>query len=195
MDSVRYFVGVLLVVSIPPAVAWWYLIHPFVAFWRRLGARTAMATVILLMVSAMVLLAMVRGRLMGPDLGTDGRLLGVAAVLAVVAVSIGVWRRRHLTTRILAGMPELEGDAGNLLTEGPYAVLRHPRYVEVACAVFAYAAFSNFVGPWIVAVATLPALHLVVLLEERELLQRFGADYEAYRARVPRYLPRWGSAG
>jgi protein-S-isoprenylcysteine O-methyltransferase Ste14 len=188
-------VGVLLVVGIPPGVAWWFLIHPFVGFWRRLGARTALATVALSMISTMVLLAMVRDRLMGRDLGTDWRLVAVAAVLATAAVSIGTWRRRHLTTRVLAGMPELEGDAGNLLTEGPYAVLRHPRYVEVACAVFAYAAFSNHVGPWVVAVATLPALHLVVVLEERELRERFGAEYEAYRARVPRYLPRWGAAG
>ena len=35
-----------------------------------------------------------------------------------------------------------------------------------------------------------PILHLVVLLEERELLERFGDAYRDYAGRVPRYVPR-----
>jgi protein-S-isoprenylcysteine O-methyltransferase Ste14 len=32
---------------------------------------------------------------------------------------------------------------------------------------------------------------IIIPLEERELLARFGADYEAYRRRVPRIMPRF----
>jgi protein-S-isoprenylcysteine O-methyltransferase Ste14 len=35
-----------------------------------------------------------------------------------------------------------------------------------------------------------PAIHLVVLLEEPELRERFGAEYEEYCGRVPRYIPK-----
>lgn len=190
MATVRYIVGVLLVVSMPPAVVWWFLVHPFVAFWRRLGARAALTTVAVLMVALLLALIPVRGALLGRDLGTSWPLVVLAVLLVLGGVSLGVWRRRYLNQRMLAGINELEGDARTLLTQGPYALVRHPRYVEVAVLTFAYAAFANHVGSWIVALLTLPALHAVVLLEERELAERFGNAWEEYRARVPRYLPR-----
>ena len=85
---------------------------------------------------------------------------------------------------------EIAGRAeSTLLTQGPYAVIRHPRYVEVLLATFAYAFFANYVGVYAVALATIPALHLVVILEERELADRFGSEWVEYAQRVPRYVP------
>jgi protein-S-isoprenylcysteine O-methyltransferase Ste14 len=37
---------------------------------------------------------------------------------------------------------------------------------------------------------TLPVMHIIVLLEEKELKERFGRDYEDYCRRVPRYIPK-----
>ena len=190
MALARYVVGVLLVVSMPPAILWWILLHPLVAFWRRLGARRAMGVVSVLMVAMAVALVPCRDALLGRNLGTTWVLVAVAACLTAGAAALAVWRRRFLDSRILSGMPELEGDARRLLTEGPYALVRHPRYVEVALWTFAYACFSNYVGAYVLAVLTLPLLHVVVLLEERELAARFGAAWAEYRARVPRYVPR-----
>jgi len=33
-------------------------------------------------------------------------------------------------------------------------------------------------------------MHIIVLLEEKELKERFGHDYEEYCRRVPRYIPK-----
>ncbi len=192
MGLIRYVVGVLLVVSMPPAILWWIVVHPFVAFWRRLGARPAVGVVSALMAALALGLVPVRDALLGQDLGTSWPMVAVAAVLMAGAGLLAARRKRHLKFRILAGMPELEGDAGTLLTEGPYAVIRHPRYVEVAAAALAYACFANYAGAYVVAALTLPLLHLIVVLEERELARRFGTAWEEYRSRVPRYFPRWG---
>lgn len=192
MQSIRYFVGVLLVVTLPPAVVWWFVVHPFVDFWRRLGARRAIWAVGTMMTASMVPLWLARQHLVGRDLGTHWALVGVAALLLAGAFYLGLRRRRQLTMKVLSGLPELQedGKGGKLLQEGLYARIRHPRYVEVAAGVLGYAALANHIGTWIMAALLIPSLHLVVLLEERELARRFGAEYEAYRARVPRYIPR-----
>jgi len=192
MDRIRYLVGVLLVVSLPPAVVWWFVVHPFVGFWRRVGAKPAIWAVGIMMTAGMVGLWFIRRPLVGRDLGTHWILIALGTVFLCLALYLGMRRRKQLTMRILSGLPELQADGkgGELLTGGMYAHVRHPRYVEVVVGVFGYAALANHLGAWITAVALLPAIHLVVILEERELARRFGTEYEAYRARVPRYLPR-----
>jgi protein-S-isoprenylcysteine O-methyltransferase Ste14 len=193
VNTFRYIVGVLLVVGLPPGVLWWFLLHPFVGFWRKLGVRLTMIVLGLFLLASVLALVSIRDFLLGADLGLSWPLFAVGIVLMVLAAWIGLKRRKHLTIRILAGIPEVEAEPqrqGKLLEEGPYAVIRHPRYVEVVLATFAYAAIANHVGSWIVVIAMLPLLHLVVILEERELVERFGEAYRDYAARVPRYMPR-----
>ena len=54
----------------------------------------------------------------------------------------------------------------------------------------AYACVANFSGTWALTLMSLPGLHLVVLLEESELRDRFGAQYVEYCRRVPRWIPQ-----
>ena len=193
MDTFRYVVGLLLVVGLPPGLAWWFLVHPFVGFWRGFGARVTMAVMILFYAASLTGLFLLRQSLLGPDLGLSWPIFALGVVLCVIAGWMGWKRKKYLSMRILAGVPEVEADPekrGQLLREGPYAVIRHPRYAEIVFATFGYAALANYLGCWILAVLTLPVLHLVVLMEERELRDRFGEAYREYAARVPRYLPR-----
>lgn len=190
MSRIRYVFAVLTVIGLPPAILWWYLIHPFVHFWRRVGAAVSQATVGVLMIGLMGVLWMVRGALVGRDLGTNPVLVGVGIALMAAAAAFGAWRRKTLTFRILAGTPELDGTGGTLLTEGPYALMRNPRYVEVLVGMAGYALLANYQGVYLVAALSALGIHGVVLLEERELAQRFGDAWTAYRTRVPRYLPR-----
>jgi protein-S-isoprenylcysteine O-methyltransferase Ste14 len=102
--------------------------------------------------------------------------------------------KKHLQLNIMTGMPELdpEGSGVPLLTEGIYARVRHPRYLAVMVGFAAVALFVNYVGIYVFTVLTVPLLWLVVLLEERELLDRYGLEYERYQREVPMFLPRFG---
>ena len=191
MSTARYVIAVLLVISLPPAIVWWYVIHPFVGFWRKIGKPITYTVMTVLFLGSVVGLFAVRDALVLTDLGTSWIMVGVAAVLVIPAIWLAILRAKYLSFGILAGVPELDADGsgGKLLNQGIYAVIRHPRYVEIALGSLAYAAFANYLGGYILALLTIPGIHAVVVMEEKELAERFGEEYEAYRASVPRYIP------
>jgi protein-S-isoprenylcysteine O-methyltransferase Ste14 len=100
--------------------------------------------------------------------------------------------KRQLKLRTFIGLQELSGaDPGDrLLQEGIYGVVRHPRYLSVIVGTAGFAMFVNYVGAYLMVLASIPALFLVTILEERELAHRFGVEYEEYRSRVPAIFPR-----
>jgi len=191
MAQARYALGVLILISVPISIGLWYAIHPFARAWRRVGP---IWTYVILAVPACAVCALVwsnRDFLLGTDLGTQPLLIALAVPGLVAGGLLARARRRHLTQRVLTGVPELSSrDKGRLLTEGVYARVRNPRYLEFLLFVFAYVAFTNYLGAWVLFALSFPAIHLVVLLEERELRDRFGAEYEDYCRKVPRYIPR-----
>jgi protein-S-isoprenylcysteine O-methyltransferase Ste14 len=99
-----------------------------------------------------------------------------------------------MTPRVLVGLPELapERYPQGLITTGLYARLRHPRYVQVALALLGYALIANYLAGYLVFAAWLLVMYPLVVLEERELRQRFGEAYDAYCRQAPRFIPRLG---
>lgn len=98
---------------------------------------------------------------------------------------------RELKKRILVGIPELDpaSHGVRLLTEGIYSRVRHPRYAQAMVAAIASAMFTNYLASYVAALVMVTGMFGLVPLEERELRDRFGAEYEAYRARVPHFTP------
>lgn len=77
----------------------------------------------------------------------------------------------------------------DLITRGPYAYSRNPMYVGWSLLYLGISFVVNSI--WLLGV--FPAVwaysHFVVIKREEKFLQReFGAEYEAYQDRVPRYL-------
>lgn len=192
MDTARHVIAVLLLISGFPALLFWFVIHPFARFWRRVGHRRAYAVA----TSVVVLLGWVlfqrRETLLGADYGTKWALAALAAVFLALSLFIGFKRGRYLTARILLGLPELDPrqGGGQLLTAGIYGRIRHPRYVEILAGFTALALFANHSGTYLVLAAGFVLVYLVVLLEEKELRERFGQAYVDYARRVPRFVPR-----
>jgi protein-S-isoprenylcysteine O-methyltransferase Ste14 len=78
-----------------------------------------------------------------------------------------------------------------LVVRGPYGYVRNPMYIGAALALSGAALFYRSIPLFGYAILFLLATHLfVVCYEEPTLARLFGADYEAYRARVRRWLAR-----
>lgn len=191
LAALRYWMATLLVLSLPPAVAYWFIVHPFLRFWRRVGPRVTFWTLGVFYLGSMVALFPVRDALLGRDLGFSIPLSLLAVPLLVASGIVSRKRRKHLKFGVLAGVPEVDPAQGpGLLTAGIYGAIRHPRYAEFILGLTGWALVFNYLGFYAVSAVSIALLYPIVLLEERELRERFGQDYVDYAARVPRLIPR-----
>jgi protein-S-isoprenylcysteine O-methyltransferase Ste14 len=193
MPAVRYYIALFLVMFFPGGMLYWFAVHPFVGFWRRIGLRAALAcqgTLIALVAGAVYL---ARRPLLAIEYGDHLPLVLAGAAMLAASLALRVVVSSRLTKRILMGIPELAPDRHGvpLITDGIYARLRHPRYVQVAVALVGGALFTNYLAAYVTCAAGLVTLRLIVSLEERELRQRFGPAYDEYCARTPRFVPRF----
>ena len=195
MDELRYGIAFAFLIGLPPGLLFWLCIHPFAEFWRKRGPGWTYGLVGLGLGTLGGGLFVVRCALLATEYGTNVLCLGLAAVCLTGAVVIGLQHRKHLTLRIMIGLPELSAESRppSLLQEGIYARIRHPRYVEVFLSVLGCACVANYLVLYVWAALSLPLLYVIVVLEERELHQRFGLAYAEYCRRVPRFLPRRNS--
>lgn len=192
MDAVRYYVALMVLIALPPGLGLWFAIHPFVRFWRRLGPGWTYTILALPVAGIMSGIFGARHFLLATDFGTQIPLVALSVLCLAAGLALFLKRQKQLSVKILVGVQELSPPEkpGKLLTEGIYSVIRHPRYVEILFWTLAYTLFANYLAVYIMFVLTLPTIYLIVLLEERELRDRFGEAYEAYCRRVPRFVPR-----
>ena len=76
-----------------------------------------------------------------------------------------------------------------LAVSGPYARIRHPQYVAFVAILF------GFLLQWPTLLTLLMFPFLVFMYsrlsitEEADMRRQFGAEFEAYAARTPRFVP------
>jgi protein-S-isoprenylcysteine O-methyltransferase Ste14 len=83
--------------------------------------------------------------------------------------------------------------ANRLATTGPYARIRHPQYVAFVMILLGFL----LQWPTLLTLVMFPILVAMygrlAVTEEREMRERFGAAFDAYAARTPRFIPALGN--
>jgi protein-S-isoprenylcysteine O-methyltransferase Ste14 len=93
-----------------------------------------------------------------------------------------------------SGTPAPIDPPKKLVVEGPYRIVRNPMYWSVVSVMLGEAlAFRSLALAAIGCVVFSGAVLFVMVYEEPILRKKFGAEYEAYCRRVPRWLPRFGN--
>lgn len=126
-----------------------------------------------------------------PDPGTGTGLMLI--VTGGVLVAFGLW---FLVWTVLLFDRVGEGALAvgtpiHLVVRGPYRRVRNPMMTAVFSIQLGTAAIAA--SPWLLAWFALFCTLVVIavpVFEEPHLARRFGADYDAYRRHVPRWIPR-----
>lgn len=118
-------------------------------------------------------------------------LLGYGTFAMVLEMMLGSVLVMTGLFLIVKGWAEVYFYRNKLITEGVYRVVRHPQYAGIFLVIFGQ----------LVHWPTIPTLLLAPLIawfyvrlakrEERDLIERFGIQYEQYREVVSRFVPGW----
>ena len=109
------------------------------------------------------------------------------AAITAAGLLFSIWGRRHLGSNWSQAVT-LKKDH-ELITSGPYALVRHPIYTGLLLGLVGCAVAR---GEWrgLLAVALVfVALWQKLRLEEKWMRAQFGESYEAYSRRVPALVP------
>jgi len=130
-----------------------------------------------------------KGEMMKPFLGIEEtRLVGLVLMAVGVTVLVDSFARFALQG---LGTPAPIAPPRHLVVTGLYRYVRNPMYVAVLAVIFGEAIY--FADPRLAAYGVVVWLlfHAFVrLFEEPALNAQFGAAYQAYKANVPRWIPR-----
>ena len=163
----------------------------FFAYWlaSAFGAKAgegARRRIPLNAVTAIAVLVLLR-LLHGGGLAVHSPILGaVGAIVFAAGIATAVWARIDLGRNW--GMPMTRKSEPELVTSGPYRLVRHPIYTGLLAALLGTALVTNLLGLVIVAVLV-AYFYYCASVEERNLTVTFPAAYPAYRSRTKMLVP------
>ena len=145
---------------------------------RELGIRVAVAAVAILLVRL--------GVFRDSHLATAAWRGGVGVLLFTAGLGLAIWARVHLGSNW--GTPMTQKDDPELVTGGPYHLVRHPIYAGMLLAGVGTAVALDWA--WLIAVALAASYFgYSATVEERFLAARFPNTFPAYRRSTKMVLP------
>jgi protein-S-isoprenylcysteine O-methyltransferase Ste14 len=123
----------------------------------------------------------------GNTLAVHGPALqAVGFILFLSGLGLAVWARIYLGRNW--GMPMTQKDEPELVTSGPYRVVRHPIYSGILLAVLGTSLATDLY--WLVAFAVMAAYFVYsAKVEERLLTTSFPTTYPSYRTKTKMLIP------
>jgi protein-S-isoprenylcysteine O-methyltransferase Ste14 len=158
---------------------------------RRLPARAGRSLYNLIAAAQLVLLALCWAPLPATVWHVSGPAAAACLLLFAAGNALVLWALASIDPLHFFGLrqafaPSSPEPAFSL--RGPYRLVRHP--VQTGLIVVLWATPHMSAGHLLMAgVLTLYSIAATLALEERDLRAAVGADYDAYRSRVPALLP------
>ena len=117
---------------------------------------------------------------------TDLRLAGVGLVLFAAGLGFAIWARLHIGRNW--GTPMTQKDEPELVTGGPYRLVRHPIYSGILVAGIGTAVALSWRSLTLVVLVGVYFVYSATV-EERYLTERFPDAYPAYRRSTKMLVP------
>lgn len=130
-------------------------------------------------------------RLLGlPPINASPTVLLITALVGLAGLGLALWTIT-MQWAIGKGTPAPMMPTQQLITSGPFALVRNPMSLGTILAYLALAIFAGSISAiFLIIVIGFILLSYMKRYEEEQLLHRFGEPYRSYRDRVPFLIPR-----
>jgi len=102
-------------------------------------------------------------------------------------VGFAIWARRTLG-RNWSGGPQIK-DGHELVTAGPYRLVRHPIYTGILLAILGTLIGSARVRELVILAVAVPGVCIKFSIEEKLMLRQFPQAYPEYKRRTKALIP------
>lgn len=145
---------------------------------RELGIRVVVVLIVLLLIRA--------GAFRHHGLTTDPWRAGIGLALFALGLGFAIWARVHIGRNW--GSPMTQKDEPELVTSGPYRLVRHPIYSGILVAGIGTAVGLSWL--WLTAVV-LAGVYFIysATVEERYMTEQFPDTYPAYKHSTKMLVP------
>jgi protein-S-isoprenylcysteine O-methyltransferase Ste14 len=173
------------VLAIGWAAFWTYwLIAAFSMKRQRIPLSRELRIRMAIFVLAIILLRI--GAFRNSDTNSDPWLAGLGLVLFAAGLGFAIWARIHIGRNW--GTPMSQKDDPELVTGGPYQLVRHPIYSGILLAGIGTAVALSWSWLFATALAGIYFLYSATI-EERNLTEQFPAAYTAYMSSTKMLVP------
>ena len=111
----------------------------------------------------------------------------LGAAVTIAGLLFAVWAREHLGRNWSRSVTIKEGH--ELITSGPYGVVRHPIYTGILAGFLGTAIAISQVRGFVVVVLIFLALWIKLRMEEQWMRSEFGETYATYSRRTAALVP------
>jgi len=138
-----------------------------------------------LMIVGVILLSRF-GAFRGHSLNSDPWRAGIGLALFASGLGLAIWARIHIGRNW--GTPMAQKDEPELVTSGPYQLVRHPIYAGILVAGAGTAVALGWL--WLIAVALAGGYFLYsATVEERYMTEQFPDNYPVYERSTKMLVP------
>lgn len=163
----------------------WIPVHLKISFFRKIGIFTYLMPLITLSLISLIVLTnedlILRWTL---EIVSFLNILGLTIFL--VGISLHLWTAKLLGLWGLIGMPEImPKKKSRFITSGPFSIIRHPTYLAHTLIFLGAFLFTEVIALGILTIFDFTVINaLIIPMEEKELLNRFGNVYREYMEKV-----------
>ena len=184
------FVALITIIIWPVVPLFWIPVHGLSKIFKKLGLLTYIMPLTTWLPLAYFIYSQ-RDFLLQFKTGFPMIINIIGIVLSITGTLLHIWTGKLLGFWGLLGLPEISAKVrSRLVTEGAFSVVRHPTYLAHTLMFIGIFLMTEVIAVGIVTLVDFVLVNVIIIpLEDRELLDRFGEEYKDYKKKVPGFFP------